>query len=152
MTTTKPKYYYHGTIDKFVPAIFKEGLKPVNENAWDGEIEGFFKTFNPKRDEAPGYIFFTEDLEQAMRYARSKAAYFRAEPGSIVEVYGMDMEKSSKAPMIKDAKPVIVQLNGSKMRANGIVPEPDPHSFIASRYHGTIPPEFVGVSAGIKFD
>ena len=101
--------FYHGTVDAFLPAILNDGLQPVEGNMWDATKMHSPSNYNPKRDDPKGYVHFTPDAAYAAMYALGKANYFRAEPGSEFNALGMTFTKGTNAPMIPNAKPVLLK-------------------------------------------
>jgi hypothetical protein len=137
--------YFHGTIDKFVPAILREGLAPhKNDNGWDIEIERFLsrKPYIPKEDDEDGWVYFSDDESYALTYAIGRANYYKTQPGHSFTIPNLirDARKRYGAPVIPDAKPAIIRLS----LPDSIRVEQDDESR-GLRFRGTIPASYVGV-------
>ena len=138
--TEKPKYFYHGTIDKFIPEIISEGLTPHPENTWNGTMETMFGgTYNPAKDDEAGFVYLAPEENWAWRYAKGKANYFRALPGTVFTVGKLKMVKAPDAPVIPDAVATVLRIKA----AESLVLEQDPHDWAATRVHGAVPPELI---------
>lgn len=138
------KYFYHGTIDKFVPEILTEGLQPKKQNGWNAYMETFFgNLINPAKDDVPGFVYMTSDESWANRYAQGKAEYFRAEPGTVFTIGSLEMRKAPDAPVIPDAVGTILRIKASSQIYVNLVR--DERDSLGRKFHGNIPPELIEV-------
>jgi len=138
------KYFYHGTIDKFVPEILSEGLQPKKQNGWNAYMETFFGSkINPAKDDVPGFVYMTSDEAWANRYAEGKAAYFRAKPGTRFTIGSLEMQKALDAPVIPDAVGTILRIKAEPQIYFNLVR--DERDSMGRKLHGHVPPELIEV-------
>jgi hypothetical protein len=145
-------YLYHGTINKFVPNILKEGLVPHrDDNGWDAtdvltakiyEIAGIDKNnaYNPKKDDDAGYVYLASRLESAVAFAKAKADYFRAKPGEIFYFMDMALQKGRNAPVIDDAVATILRIKATDQIILNLELDPKSSGY---RIHGNIQPSLI---------
>jgi hypothetical protein len=135
---TIPKMY-HGTVDVYWHQILKEGLRPNLQNSW--RIR--FESGNKLRDfEEVDSIFLTPLPEMARLFAISKANYLRAKPGEHF-LFGDNpfMTKTEDAPVIKDAKPIVLEL-AIPDSALGLI-EIDPLAYYSYKIHTSLAPSAI---------
>lgn len=130
---------YHGTVDLFLPAIQKEGLRPVEKSAWH---MWFGESQREIRDqEKVDAVYLTAIERHAIEYAETRVRYYAAKPGEPIRMFDQSqfiIRKDAGEPTLT-VKPVllIVEVDDHDDHL-----EDDPSDrFIAKRYVGNIPPE-----------
>lgn len=143
---TPVKYFYHGTINKFVPLILTNGLSPVEVNMWKATLHKFFSDYRPAAEDPKGFVYLTPSLHVARGFAKTKAEYFKAKPGQNFELNGIyggsiGATKDSNAPWYSDAEPAIVRIRATPELLAKIKPdEKAPDGFMVT---GTIDPSII---------
>ena len=167
---------YHGTIDKFAQDILRTGLQPHPENAWNiqmlnpfaqmfgaqvlyktfGKAKGatsyddFVKkiTYNPSKDDEPGFVYLIDSVRRAAGYARGKADYYRTRPGDkFFFQKKWEITKALDAPFVPDAKPVVLQLHLPN-NMGGF--EFDPRDADAVRHKGAVDSKYITLLKGLS--
>lgn len=134
---------YHGTISTFVPDILKRGLAFTPSNQWRITIPVSGRKYRPIVDDEPGFVYLSVK-KIAEAYAIAKAAYYRAKPcQDVINDTIADIVKDCDAPVILDAKPVILRVDANQLSKYQF--ERDPHSEFGLRYHGSIDPQYIEV-------
>ena len=151
---------YHGTIAPWHESILRDGLIPtIPEKQWKANLHwkdyffGESHTFNPSLKDEKGFTYLALTQEHAEEYARFKAAYARALPGSSFHFAGellipMDVDKQKDAPYIPDAKPIVLKV---------VIPddlyrsmEEDTMAYNAVRCYCSIPPKYIKPLKGLS--
>lgn len=109
--------FYHGTVDTFVPAILKNGLKPQPNKEWKVEIYTVMGIFAPNDNDRKPAIYCSPNKVQARRYAINKASYYHVKPNSAFpwkspgKGWGKVTAKKGNDPLyLPDCKPVILKI------------------------------------------
>lgn len=144
------KTLYHGTASPYLPAILREGLKPIPAHRWDAVLDGnsSYSLFTGKRENpfqserGDTLVYLSPGQHYALDFARMRAEYLRANRGEHIDGEGIlvGMTKAISAPVIRDAKPALISVS----LPEGWPLERDRHSFgiVSPR---PIPPQFLQV-------
>lgn len=138
---------YHGTVGCYLPDILKHGLKYTPDNVWQLVYKRPDGTFDPgPGSEHPGYIFLTTNEDTAEVYAHFRTLYLAWKPDSSIlngYVFNKDLWKPAKAPVIKHASPVVLQIDTNGLDPNLL--ERDENQDNAVKYRGIIKPSSIHV-------
>jgi hypothetical protein len=158
-----PNVLYHGTVNTFVPSILHDGLKPSPQNGWDMSKANIFAQmfgvtdpdtdfgedgYNPIKNDAPGFVYITPDLERARFYAHGKELYYKTKPGGVFEFYGMPFRKGNTAPVISNARAVILNIHTAPIVKSKAIVDPQDHD--AFRFKGVIEPKYISLMKGVQ--
>lgn len=120
--------YYHGTASTLLPDILKNGLEYVAANRWHIVListrDGREHPIYPGEGDQPGYVYVTDNWQNALNYATNRAAFLNTLPRKPFNwaiydsVHGIDPEYISPAGKtgglyLPGSKPVVLSVEVS---------------------------------------
>ena len=136
---------YHGTVNIFVPNILKEGLKPIKANRW--KIHDVKSGHDPSTDDNDGFVYLAPEKKLAAEFAEAKAQYLKRKSLGAYKPtnFIMLVAKDEDAPVVPDAKPVVLSINIPFTKEWKHTFYADTDCPDAYRFFGTIPPQLITV-------